>query len=206
LTSNLNKLVEEIISDSRAKAEEIRRQGRNEIEEEISSAKAAANREADQIVRSATAEAQATKNRLISQATQKARVAYLAERNRILHDLFKELRIGLEQFAKNDTSYRAFLLDSMVRGMEALPSETARVLVSERDLDRYARTRLLEEALHKVKTVKKARFSDASIAKIGGAVVTSEDDKIRVDCTIDARLELMQPQILSEISKALFSD
>ncbi len=206
MTSSLNKLVEEIISDSTAKAEEIRRQGRNEIEEEISSAKTAANREADQIVRSAAAEAEATKNRLISQATQKARVAYLAERNRILHDLFNELRSRLEQFAKNDTSYRAFLLDSMVRGMEALQYETARVLVSQRDLGKYGHTKLLEEALQNVKTVKKARFSDEPIAKIGGAVVTSEDGKIRVDCTIDARLELMQPRILAEISRVLFSD
>jgi V/A-type H+-transporting ATPase subunit E len=205
LTSNLEKLAEEIIADGRAKAEEIRKRGQHETEERISRERTAAAREAEGIVRSAVAEAEAAKNRLVSQATQKARVAYLAERNRILHELFGELREELEQFAENDVAYRGFLTDSVARGASALPAETVKVLVSERDLKRYRHTRLLEEALQKTRTVKQASFSDEPVSKMGGAVVTSEDGKVRADCTIDARLELMQPQILAEISKVLFS-
>jgi len=206
LASNLEKLVEEIIADGRAKAEEIRKRGQNETEERISREKTAAAREAEGIVRSAVADAEAAKNRIVSQATQKARVTYLAERNRILHELFRELRKELEGFAENDAAYRTFLVESIARGVSALPVETVKVLVSERDLKRYKHTELLEEALQKTRTVKRASFSDEPVTKIGGAVVTSEDGKIRADCTIDARLELMQPQILAGISKVLFSD
>ena len=206
MTSNLSKLIEEILAESRSKAEEIRREGQNEIEEEMSNAKTATTREAEQIVRSAMTEAEAVKNRLMSQATQKARIAFLAERNNILDDLFKELRNRLEGFTKDDKAYRTFLVDSIVRGMQTLPSETAKVFLSRTDLDRYAQTGLLEEALQKVKAVREASFGDAPIDKIGGGVVTSEDGKIRVDCTIDAKLELMRPQILAEMSRVLFSD
>jgi len=206
LTSNLEKLVDEIIADGRAKAEEILKRGQNETEERVSREKAAAVREAEGIVRSALAEAEAEKSRLVSQATQKARLTYLAERNRILHELFGELRKELEQFAENDVAYRTFLMDSIARGAGALAIETVKVLVSETDLKRYEHTKLLDEALRKTRAVKQAGFGDDPVTKIGGAVVTSEDGKIRADCTIDARLELMQPQILAEISRALFSD
>ncbi len=206
MTSSLEKLVEEIIADGRAKAEEIRKRGKNEVEERLSTEKSAATREAEVIVRSAVAEAEAAKNRLVSQATQKARLAYLAERNRILHELFGELRKKLKQFAQNDVAYRRFLMDSIARGAGALPVERVRVIVSENDLKRFTRTKLLEEALQKAETAKHADFSEESVTMIGGAVVTSEDGKVRADCTIDARLELMQPQILAEISKVLFAD
>jgi len=205
VSSSLEKLVEDIIRESKAKAEELKKQALSQVEETLAGERAEAVREADLIIRSARSEADAERNRRISQAKQQARLLYLAERNRVLREVLKDLRSMLDQFAKEDTSYRPFLLKSIAWGVEAVPSETARIAVSERDLKRFKGTKLVEEALAMTRTPKKAVLSDEPIVGIGGAIVMSQDGKIRADCTLDARLELMEPQLLAEISKILFA-
>ena len=205
MSSNLEKLVDDIISESKTKAEGIRKEAVSQIEESIARARADAVREADQIIRDGMAESDAAKNRRVSQEKQKARLAYLGEKNRVLRDIMEEVQKRLTEFCRDESSYCPFLLKAIARGIEAVPSESAKVALSERDLPRFKRTKLLEDALATTQTSKKATFSDEPIETVGGAVVTSQDGKIRVDCTLEARLELMKPQLLPEISKILFT-
>jgi V-type H+-transporting ATPase subunit E len=205
VSSNLKKLVDDIISESKTKVEGIRKEAVSQIEESIARARADAVREADQIIRDGMAESDAAKNRRVSQEKQKARLAYLGEKNRVLRDIMEEVQKRLTEFCRDESSYRPFLLKAIARGIEAVPSESAKVALSERDLPRFKRTKLLEDALATTQTSKKATFSDEPIETVGGAVVISQDGKIRVDCTLEARLELMKPQLLPEISKILFT-
>lgn len=205
MSSNLEKLVEDILGESRAKAEELRRRGQDEVEERITREKAEAVREADQMIRNAKTEADASKNRLISQAKQKARLAYLDERNKIVHAVLEVVRTKLTAFIDDESSYHPFLLKAIARGAEAIPSEVVRIGLSERDLAKFGRTGLLKDAVATVRTTKRAVLSDEPVQTIGGVVVTSEDGRIRADCTFEARLKLMEPQLLAEISKILFA-
>lgn len=204
MSSSLEKLVEDIIRESKTKAEELKKQALGQVEETLAKERADAVREADVIIRSAKSEADAERNRRVSQAKQQARLVYLAEKNKVVRGVLKDLRSALDQFARDDPSYRPFLLKSIAMGVEAMPSETVKISLSERDLKRFKGTKLLEEALATTRTPKKAVLSDEPIAGTGGAIVTSEDGKIRADCTIEARLELMAPQLLAEISRILF--
>lgn len=205
MSSNLEKLVEDIINESKAKAEEIRKEGLREIEESIARASTEAVRDADKIIRDGMTESEAARNRRVSQEKQKARLAYLAEKNRVLGDVIEEAQTLLLKFCRDEASYRPFLLKSIARGIDAVPSETLKVALSERDLGRFKRSKLLEEALAATQTTKEATFSDEPVETIGGAIVASQDGKIRVDCTLEARLELMKPKLLAEISKTLFA-
>jgi V/A-type H+-transporting ATPase subunit E len=202
---NLEKLVEDILNESKAKAEQVKKEGLRQIEEIIARARADATRDADQIIREAKTESEAARNRRVSQEKQKARLAYLAEKNRMLSDVMNEVQTRLHEFCADEPSYRPFLLKTITRGIDAAPSETVKVRLSERDLRRFKRTRLLEDALAAAQTTKKATLSDECVKTIGGAIVTSQDDKILVYCTLEARLELMKPQIFAEISKILFA-
>lgn len=205
MTSNLDKLVDDIISESKAKAEEIRKAAIGQIEESVARARAEAVREADQINRDGLIECDAARNRRVSQERQKARLAYLAEKNRVLRAIIEEVQKQLVELCGDESSYRPFLLKAIAQGIEAVPSETVKVALSEIDLRRFNRTKLLEEALVTMQTSKKVTFSDESIETVGGAVVTSQDGRIQVDCTLEAKLELMKPQLLAEISKILFA-
>lgn len=205
MSSNLEKLVNDIISESKTKAEQIRKEAVSQSEESIARARADAVREADQIIRDGVTESDAAKNRRVSQEKQKARLAYLGEKNRVLREIVEEVQKRLVEFCRDESSYRPFLLRAIAQGIEALPSETLNVLLSERDLRRFKGTRLLEDALATTKRTKKVTFSDEPIETVGGAVVTSQDGKIRVDCTLEAKLELMKRQLLPEISKILFA-
>lgn len=205
MSSSLDKMVEDIIRESKAKAEELKKQAMSQFQETLAKERAEALREADQIIRNAKSEADAQRNRRISQAKQQARLLYLAEKNKVLAGVQKDLRTMLGGFAQNDSLYRQFLLKAIVRGMEAVPSETVVVSLPERDLKRFKGTKLLEDARATARTPKKAVLSDEPLAGIGGAIVTSEDGRIRVDCTLEARLELMKPQLFREISRILFA-
>jgi len=205
LTSNLDKLVDDIITESKAKAEEIRKTAAGQIEESIARARAEAVREADQINRDGLIESDAARNRRVSQEKQRARLAYLAEKNRVLREIEEEVQKRLVEFCQDAASYRPFLLKAIAQGIEAVPSETVNIALSERDLRRFRGTKLLEDALATKQTNKKATFRDEPIETVGGAIVTSQDGKVRVDCTLEAKLELMKPQLLAEISRILFA-
>lgn len=204
MSDGLNRLVEDIVRESRTRAEEIKKTGLAQIEDRLAGARAEATREADQITRNLRTECDAVVNRQVSQEKQKARLAYLAEKNRVLNDVMKDVQVRLLEFCRDDSSYRPFLLKSIAQGIDATPSDRVKVALSEKDIHRYKGTKLLADALSTIQTTKMAVLSDEPVETTGGAVVASEDDKVRVDCTLEARLELMKPQLLSEISKILF--
>jgi vacuolar-type H+-ATPase subunit E/Vma4 len=204
VSDGLDGLVEDILRESRIRAEEIRKNGMAQIENRLAMARDEATREADQITRNLKTECDAVVNRRVSQEKQKARLAYLAEKNKVLNDVMKDVQASLLEFCRNDSSYRTFLLKSIAQGIDAVPGERARVALSEKDVHRYKGTKLLEDALSTMQTTKTAVLSDEPIETIGGAVVTSQNNKVRVDCTLEARLELINPQLLAEISRILF--
>ena len=204
MSDGLDRLVEDILRESRTRAEEIRKNGLAQIDDRLATARAEASREADQITRNLKTECDAVVNRRVSQEKQKARLAYLEEKNKVLNDVMKDVQASLVEFCRDDSSYRTFLLKSIAQGIDAVPVERVRVALSEKDIRRYKGTKLLEDALSIMHTTKIAVLSDEPIETTGGAVVTSQDNKVRVDCTFEARLELMRPQLLAEISRILF--
>jgi V/A-type H+-transporting ATPase subunit E len=205
VNSSLDKIVQDIIGESRAKAEELRKDALVDTEEKLAKEKGEAAREADQIIRSAKSEAETERNRRISQAKQEARLLYLAEKNKVVRGVLEDVRSMLAKFAENDPSYRAFLVKAIARGVEAIPSETVKIGLSKRDLKRFNAAKLVEEALATLHANKKATHSNEPIGTMGGAFVTSEEGKMTADCTLEARLRLMEPQLLAEISKTLFA-
>jgi vacuolar-type H+-ATPase subunit E/Vma4 len=202
---NLDKLVEEIVKESKARADEIKREALAQVEDTVSRARAEATREADQITRSAKTECDTVVGKRASQEKQKVRLLYLTEKNKVLDEIMKEVETKLVELSRDDTRYRPFLVRSIVRGMDALPSENVMVALSHADLRRYKSSKLLEEALVSASTAKTAALEDEPIMTIGGAVVTSQDEKVRVDCTLEAKRELMKTQLLAEISRTLFA-
>jgi vacuolar-type H+-ATPase subunit E/Vma4 len=204
VSSNLEKLVDDIIRESKTKAEEMRKAAVSQIEESIATARAEAVREAEHIIRDGVTESDAARSRRVSLEKQKARLAYLAEKNRIMREIMEEVQKRLVEFCGDESSYGPFLLKAVAQAIEAVPSETVKVALSERDLRRFKRTKL-EDALVATQASKKVAFSNEPIDTLGGAVVTSEDGKIQVDCTLEARLALMKPQLLLEVSKILFT-
>lgn len=193
------------MKEGRAKADEIRRKGLTDIEDSLSRARAEAIREGDLITRNTRAECAAAMNRRVSQEKQKSRIAYLYEKNKVVDSIMKEVEKELAEFCNDDAHYRPFLLKSIVGAMEAASSEKVTVALPEADFLRYGNSKLLEEALSKTQITKTAVLSNAPIKTMGGAVVTSEDGSVKVDSTLEARIQLMRTQLLVEMSKTLFA-
>ncbi len=205
MSSGLEKIVEDIVRESMAKAAEAKKESQIQLQSAIEAARAKVIRDAEKIVRNAEAEAAAARTRRASQERQKARLAYLTEKNRIVQDILDRVRARLAELVRDDSTYRPFLLTAIARGLEAVPSESVQVALSKRDLERFGGGKLLEEALAATRMRKKVTLNDQPIETVGGALIVSEDRRIRADCTFEAKLQLMEPQILSEISKILFT-
>ena len=201
----MEKLVEDIIKESTTRSQEIRKQGLAGVEQSIREAQDYATREADQIAGGTRTETSAVRNRLTSREKQNVRLAYLAEKNRIVDEVLDDVKARLRDFTQDESSYRSFLVKTIARGLEATPSENVKVCLSKRDAQRFKDTKLLEEALTLAQVKKKIRFSDEPITTVGGAVLVSEDGKICTDCTFEAKLRLLHPQLLAEISRILFT-
>jgi len=98
---NLGKLVEDILKESRAKADDIRKEGMAQIEERVARARTMATREADLIARNTRTECDAAINRQVSQEKQKARLAYLTEKNSVLDGIMREVDAKLVGFSSS---------------------------------------------------------------------------------------------------------
>ena len=205
MSAGLSRLVEDIMKEGRIKAEEIKREGLTQIDDDVSRARADAIKEAEEIARNTKTECDAAVNRRLSQEKQKARIAYLTEKNKVLDDLMQEVKAKLIEFCRDESRYRPFLVKSITRGIDAIPSAGVKVALSGTDLRRYRGSKLLEDVLAIAKTPKTAVLSDQSVETMGGAIVVSQDDKVRVDCTLEAKLELTKTQLLTEVSKILFT-
>ena len=205
MSSNIDKILEDIAKEGRTKADQIRKQGMSEIQEALERAKADAGKEAEQITRSAKTEADAARNKLVSQEMQKARLAYLTEKNKVVSEILAEVRLRLMDFSRNETSYREFLLRTIGAAVEAIASEKVKIMLSRDDLNRFKGAKRLEQTFANACHNKKATFSEDTIDTIGGAVVMSEDGRIRVDCTFESKLKLLEEQLVTEISKILFA-
>ncbi|GEM_PF-2625037 len=205
MSSGMEKLVEDIIKESTTRSQEIRKQGLAGVEQSIREAQDYATREADQIAGGTRTETSAVRNRLTSREKQNVRLAYLAEKNRIVDEVLDDVKARLRDFTQDESSYRSFLVKTIARGLEATPSENVKVCLSKRDAQRFKDTKLLEEALTLAQVKKKIRFSDEPITTVGGAALVSEDGKICTDCTFEAKLTQLQPQLLAEISRILFA-
>lgn len=130
------------------------------------------------------------------------RNALLKAREDIVEEVFKKTQDRLEKYASSD-DYPDCLSALISDACKGIGSDRLMVKLNKRDHRRLSEKQLqtISKKL-KVKLIK----SDESIDSVGGAIVSSFDDRIIVNNTFESRLEMLKPILRGTIAKMLFEE
>lgn len=150
-----------------------------------------------------------------STAINKSRLRTIEERNTLLMQSVDMVRKSLTEVVKKQDQYKKIMTDLMVQGAMMLLEPEVTVVCRKEDVALVKS--ILEDAQKKFASelksqtngvVKTCKFvvdeSRPLVGKIGGVVVQTEGGSIRVDNTLDTRLDLLVEKDKPTIRRILF--
>lgn len=197
-----------IEKEAQEKAKEIRVKADEEYEIEKSSIvraeTAAIDTAHEQKLKKASLAQQITKSTIGN----KTRLRILAEKEKVLEDVFAEAGEALKALTSKKSEYKPVFEGLIEEGLYALMEDKVSLRVREADVD------LAKEAAETAskKFAEKANFSvEVSIASdyldsesAGGVILRNKTGKIEVDNTLEARLKLLSEQALPGVRLEMF--
>ncbi|KAL0082591.1 ATP synthase subunit [Phycomyces blakesleeanus] len=153
---------------------------------------------------------QAEVQKRISQSNyiNKARLRTLQERQSVLDNLFDEARSQVNEVQKDEEQYAVLLEKLMLQGVFTLMETEVVVRCREADADnvQLAIENVTKEFEEGVKQSISISVSEDYLpeSSAGGIILYGLDNKITVDNTLEARLEIVSEEMLPQIRATLF--
>lgn len=190
----MDKIRDAIISKVRMEAEDITREAKEKAQEEIEKARrqreARFAEERGRILTDVEAEAART----LAQASIKARQKLSSTKADIIAEIVDRARRELSRVSSDDSH----ILNLVREATEALAAAKGKIYVSPKDVGTVKK--LLEAHRDLSDRIVEVRESNC----LGGVIAEDIEGKLRIDNTYEARLEMLLPRLLPEISKKLF--
>ncbi len=204
--SETRKFTENILTTSREKAEKIVSEAEAETRKAMEEAESHLSREADEILRNARIEAEAVKRRHTSEVKHRLKLREQQEKSKILLDVLEQTKKRSADLAKDEERYFQFLVGLVANGIRELGMNEVIVHLNANDLRGIDRRKLDSEIAKRLEMRVKIEWSNDQLDALGGAIVASPDGKTRIVNTIDQRFEALEPKLLIEAGRLLFSD
>ncbi|KAF7721833.1 V-ATPase V1 sector subunit E [Apophysomyces ossiformis] len=138
----------------------------------------------------------------------KARLRTLQERQAVLENLFEEARARIHNLSSDEDQYATLLENLVLQGVYALMEPEVEVQCREADSEmvRFAVERAAQAYIEKTQQSITISVSEEYLpaSNAGGVVVTGLQGKIRVDNTLEARLETVKEEMLPKLRATLF--
>ncbi|KAM9891932.1 hypothetical protein OXX79_010373 [Metschnikowia pulcherrima] len=209
VNAELRKMKAFIEKEAQEKAKEIRLKADEEYEIEkasiVRSETAAIDSAYEQKLKKASLAQQITKSTIGN----KTRLKVLAEKEKILDDIFEEAGQGLIELTSDKGKYKPILEGLIEEGLYAILEDTVTLRVRESDVDlakeaaETAAKTFAEKAKFEVAVkIDDSNFLDAASA--GGVVVVNKSGKIEVNNTLEERLKLLAEEALPGVRLELF--
>ncbi|KAM9909673.1 hypothetical protein OXX69_005219 [Metschnikowia pulcherrima] len=209
VNAELRKMKAFIEKEAQEKAKEIRLKADEEYEIEkasiVRSETAAIDSAYEQKLKKASLAQQITKSTIGN----KTRLKVLAEKEKILDDIFEEAGEGLIELTSDKGKYKPILEGLIEEGLYAILEDTVTLRVRESDVDlakeaaETAAKTFAEKAKFEVAVkIDDSNFLDAASA--GGVVVVNKSGKIEVNNTLEERLKLLAEEALPGVRLELF--
>lgn len=197
-----------IEKEAQEKAKEIRVKADEEYEIEKSSIVGAETAAID-----AAYEQKMKKAALAQQITKsiignKTRLRILAEKEKVLEDVFSEAADILKKLSSLKSDYAPVLEKLIEEGLYSLMEDKVTLLVRDSDADiakaaaEKAAEKFAEKAKFSVKVSIAEEYLDANSA--GGVILRNKTGKIEVDNTLDVRLKLLSEKALPGVRLEIF--
>ncbi len=204
--SETSKFTEDILTAAKEKAEGIIKQAETETQRALDEAEVDISREADEIVRNARAEAAGVKIRRVSEVRHRLKLQEQQEKSKILSEVLEGARKRVADVANNEAEYLPYLATFISSGIRALGAESVLVQMNGADMKRIEKGKLEREISKKLQKPAKIEWSKEPITALGGAVVSTIDNRARIVNTLDERFEALESKLLIEAGKDLFSE
>lgn len=198
-----------IEKEAQEKAKEIRLKADEEYEIEkssiVRSETAAIDSAFEQKLKKASLAQQITKSTIGN----KTRLKVLAEKEKVLNEIFEQAEKSLVELASKKGEYKTILAGLIEEALYALHEDT--VVLKVREADVALAKEVAGDAAKKFEenskfpvliTVDEANFLDATLA--GGVIASNKTGKIQVDNTLEERLKLLSEEALPGVRLELF--
>jgi V/A-type H+-transporting ATPase subunit E len=204
--SETAKFTNDILSVAKIKAQQIITDAENERQRLLEEAKASIAKEAADIIRNAQAEAEGIKRRQVSEVRHRIKLREQLEKDKILTEVLRETKERVLAITKDESKYTSYLASLVAEAIRQLGIESTMIHMNADDLKRIDSKKLQQEISKLVGMPTKAEFSKEPIAVSGGVTVSDPDGKIRIVNTFEQRFEALEPKLLVEAGKLLFTD
>lgn len=203
--SETSKFTEDILTAAKSKAETILKQAEDETQRALDEAKLDISREADQIVRNARIEAEGVRTREISEIRHKLKLQEQEEKNKILSQVLEAAKKRVAELTNDEAKYLPYLASFIGSSIRELGSENVLIHLNATDLKRLDKGKLEHEVAKTLDKPAKIGWSKDSISALGGAIISTLDNRSRIVNTLDERFEALESKLLIEAGKFLFS-
>jgi len=206
MSSGAEKIVESILSDSHAKADQIIKQAEDRASEITEQGKINAQNEEKDILENAHKEAEIRQQQIISDAKLKSKRQILEAREELMEETFQKAVVELEKIAYSESED---YINSLVKLTEEASLEigggTLEIFVKEDDVKK------IESSLSNLeKVISEATGNETTLSiggtvdTIGGVSIKTADGNVEVNNTIEARMERFRGVLRLEVAKVLF--
>ena len=203
--SETSKFTEDILAASKEKARQIVEQAEQEHKRLLEDAYATIGREENEILRSAQTQAEGIKRREISEVRHQAKLLEQSEKDKILSSVLEDVRAKLRESTRDQKTYLAHLIRLAADAIRQLGMDDVTVHLSSEDLKRIDSTVFTLEVAKHTSPIK-LEIAKEPIEASGGVVVASKDGRIRIVNTFEQRFEALEPRMLIEAGRILFSE
>ncbi len=196
----------EVLGAAQQQARGILNAAELDLKKGLDEATVGAEKKADELLRKAKGEGENLKRNILSEARRKCKIAEQEAKARIVAEVLEDVRKALGDLVKDETKYRPILMRLLVEAIRSLSLREAVVEITKLDSERFRQQDLEMELRKQLADDLNITWSGSNLKALGGACVTSKDGKIRMSNSLDDRLSALEPRLIIEAGRILFSD
>ena len=190
----MEKISEAVVAKVRMEAQNIIKEAEEKAQEEIEKARKLRETKLQEEKRKMLEETEEEAARIIAQASIKARQQVSSAKNDVITKIIDEVKQELSESSSDEN----YLLSLIREAIDGLGADKSRIYVSPKDVSMVRK--FLERDKELASKVMEVKVDNL----LGGVIAEDIDGKFRIDNTYEARLEMLLPKLLPEISKELF--
>lgn len=206
MSSGAEKIVENILSHSYTKADDIIKDAEEKANEIINEGKIEAQKTENEILEAAKKESDIKFQQIISGAKLNAKRNILRAREEIMEETFQKAEKELKKIASAESEE---YLDSLLRLIKEASLEigggSLEILMKDDDIPKIEKSlKTIETEVSEESGTKTTLKIGETITTIGGAIVKTTDGNVEVNNTIEARMGRFRGVLRLEVAKVLF--
>lgn len=201
----INQMVEDIVSNAKLEAKQVLNESKKQVKEILQRGKNAAEKEKMTILENESKKIVELEKQQVASINLQARREILQKKEEEIKKVFDQAQVELKNFTKK-AEYPKALEGLIIEAGAALDGGNLVILTRKEDKTKVKDLAGLSKSITKICGNKcSLKISKESVNAIGGIVIQTEDESIKIENTFEARLEQKFRMIRSEVAKKLFN-